>query len=89
MAKIIENPKGFLVMEVTRLEMIKKLGKYGSIGVCDRCLHSPSVGYYVAVLNLWLCPDCYRKWSQHGTRYSSDIPIETKNFNNYKKIFGL
>lgn len=81
MAKIKENKKGFLVLELTRQELLDKWASCGSLGVCDLCLDKPETGYYVAVLNQWLCPLCYEKWINNATRYAEDIPIEERNFN--------
>lgn len=55
MAKIVDNPKRFKVIELSRNE----LAKIGGIGICDRCNGTSNAGYYVAVLNCWFCPKCY------------------------------
>lgn len=47
MAKIVDNPKRFKVIELSRNE----LAKIGGIGICDRCNGTSNTGYYVAVLN--------------------------------------
>lgn len=47
MAKIVDNPKRFKVIELSRNE----LAKIGGIGICDRCNGTSNAGYYVAVLN--------------------------------------
>lgn len=60
MANIKENKKGFKVIQVSRSELMDKLGLYGAMGVCDRCNGITSTGYYIAVLNQWFCPDCYQ-----------------------------
>ena len=46
MAKIVDNPKRFKVIELSRNE----LAKIGGIGICDRCNGTSNTGYYVAVL---------------------------------------
>ena len=53
MANIKENKKGFKVIQVSRSELMDKLGLYGAMGVCDRCNETTSTGYYIAVLNQW------------------------------------
>lgn len=50
MAKIVDNPKRFKVIELSRNE----LAKIGGIGICDRCNGTSNTGYYVAVLNCWI-----------------------------------
>ena len=47
--KEIVTEKGFLVMEVSREELISALGEL-TMGICDFCANSPEVGYYVAVV---------------------------------------
>lgn len=52
MAKIVDNPKRFKVIELSR----NGLAKIGGIGICDRCNGTSNTGYYVAVLNCRFCP---------------------------------
>lgn len=54
MAKVVDNYKGFKVLEITRQEMMDKLTRYGCLGICDMCNRPTSVGYYVAVINQWV-----------------------------------
>lgn len=90
MAKIIENEKGFKVIEIDSREMLK----IGCGNICDHCneIHWGK-GYYVAVLNRWFCPACYEDWYQFATNYANehnaDGRCETKNFEFYKKMLGL
>ena len=85
MAKIVDNPKRFKVIELSRNE----LAKIGGIGICDRCNGTSNTGYYVAVLNCWFCPKCYNEWYVCATHYPEDIKIENKNFEFYKNLFDL
>lgn len=90
MAKIIENEKGFKVIEVTGREMLK----IGCGNICDNCAEMESgTGYYVAVLNRWFCPECYEKWYGYAINYAnehhSDRLIEERNFELYKILLGL
>lgn len=66
MAKIVDNPKRFKVIELSRNE----LAKIGGIGICDRCNGTSNTGYYVAVLNCWFCPKCYNEWYGCATHYN-------------------
>lgn len=85
MAKIVDNPKRFKVIELSR----NGLAKIGGIGICDRCNGTSNAGYYVAVLNCWFCPKCYNEWYGCATHYPEDIKIENKNFEYYKNLFDL
>lgn len=78
MAKIVENKKGFKVLEVSRVELLSTLSKFGSMGICDQCGERPAVGYYVAVLNRWLCPKCYNDFIQKVKWYKEDAPFEDR-----------
>lgn len=89
MANIKENKRGFKVIQVSRSELMDKLGLYGARGVCDRCNGITSTGYYIAVLNQWFCPKCYQDWYHRAKRYPEDVAIENKNFEFYKNMFGL
>lgn len=87
MAKIIENEKGFKVIEIDYLEMLK----IGCGNICDHCGEPHyGKGYFVAVLNRWFCPTCYEEWRKYATPISrGDLWVESKNFNYYKMLLGL
>ena len=85
MAKIVENKKGFKVIECSLEECMN----WGGLGVCDDCGRKADNGYYVAVLNSWLCEECYDKFTERAVRYIEDIAIETRHFDTYKEILGL
>ena len=89
MAKIIDNPKGFKVIEISRTELVNKLAEYGSLGICDSCNQTDYTGYFVAVLNHWLCPKCYEEWMDNAIYYPEDAPYEKRTFEQYKKLFNL
>lgn len=80
----VETLKGFKVINVPRkiLEAATGQGKC----VCDDCLSSPDIGYYVAVLNRWLCPTCYKHWIGYAKRYEEDALVEERNYNFYMKL---
>lgn len=82
--KEIVTEKGFLVMEVSRQELISALGE-STLGVCDSCFATPDVGYYVAVLNQWFCKKCYEKWLETADYYPEDSRVEIRNYEYYKK----
>lgn len=84
--KDFKNEKGFLILEVSRDRMLERLEKCGCLGICDFCAVIPEKGYYVAVLNQWLCKECFDDWYGCAERYSEDIPIEEKNYTIYKRI---
>lgn len=89
MAKKVKNEKGFLVLEITRGELLDALAEYGSIGICDSCGLPVKKGYYIAVLNQWFCEDCYEEWLTGATRYVEDIPYEEKWFEHYCRLFDV
>lgn len=89
MAKIVSNPKGFKVIQINRVELVKKLSHQGSIGICDFCNKTSEIGYYIAVLNSWYCEKCYKNWLIRAKYYVEDLDIEKRNFETLKKIFGL
>lgn len=86
MAKIVDNPKGFKVIEASRMELACKLGGFG---ICDNCNMASNIGYYVAVLNRWFCPKCYNEWYEYATHYPEDARIENKNFEHFKIMIDI
>ena len=80
------NNKGFLILEVSRERMLERLEKYGCLGCCDFCAVIPEKGYYVAVLNQWLCKGCFDEWYGRAERDREDISIEEKNYDCYKRL---
>lgn len=82
--KPVENVKGFKVINIPRKILETTTGQEKC--VCDDCLSSPEYGYYVAVLNLWLCPTCYKHWIGSAKRYEEDSWVEEKNYNYYMKL---
>ena len=85
--KEIVTDKGFLVMEISRQELISALGE-STLGVCDSCFANAENGYYVAVLNQWLCKECYEKWLETAVYYPEDSRVEIRNYEYYKKKFS-
>lgn len=90
MAKIIENEKGFKVIEISAEEMVK----IGCGNICDHCGQPHfGTGYYVAVLNRWFCPSCYNEWYEDAYNYANDEynpdwRIERKNFKQCIELLG-
>lgn len=82
MAKIIDNPKKFRIIEMSLVEVNQA---FGGLGVCDLCCTSPQTGYYIAVLNSWYCPECYNRWVKNAKRYAEDINTEERNFERVKE----
>lgn len=89
MAKVVDNYKGFKVLEITRQEMMGKFTRYGCLGICDMCNRPTSVGYYVAVINQWMGKDCYDDFIKSINRYEEDMEIESRNFNRYCSLFNV
>ena len=81
--KVVENSKGFRVIEMS---MVEVNGLLGGLGICDSCNNASFTGYYIAVLNSWFCPQCYEDWLKRAKRYEEDIPIEERNFERVKRL---
>lgn len=92
MAKIVENDKGFKVINLSREDAASLgFGVYNSgVCLCTNC-NKPCTEdiHYIAALNDTMCKDCYEEWVKGAKRYSEDIPIEERNFNYYKKDLNL
>lgn len=85
MARKIEFDK-FLIIECTAHEIYITIGGYG---ICDNCSEPSAKGYYVAVLNRWLCPDCFERWKEYAHWYQEDADVENKNFGFYAPRLGV
>lgn len=86
MARIINNIKGFKVIEISSIEMFA----IGCGNICDHCEKTSENGYYVAVLNRWFCPACYEEWRKHASPTTrGDLWVESKNFDYYKMLLGI
>jgi len=86
MAKIIENKKGFKVIELSLPEVNKT---WGSVGICDCCNKVAFSFKYIAVLNNCYCPKCYDDFKENATYYPEDSWLEDKNFEEIKKKLNL
>lgn len=89
MAQIVSEAAGFKVAEVSRTELMDKLGPLGAVGVCDYCMSQPQIGYYVAVLDQWLCPKCYDEFIKNNSPNPRDTWFEDERFAWFKKLFQL
>lgn len=48
-----------------------------------------TVGYYVAVINQWMCEDCYNDFIKSVDRYEEDMRIENRNFDRFCNLFNV
>lgn len=85
MAKILENKKGFKVIQMSYAEISILTGN--PCPICDMCAN-PKVaqGYYIAVLNQWFCKKCYNEWYERAEFYPEDARIENEHFEFYKNL---
>lgn len=86
MAKIVENKKGFKVIQASMLEMCEV---YGAMPICDSCGKDAETGFLISVLNQWFCPACYGRWQTMCINYTDDKPHEQRKFEEHKKLFGV
>lgn len=85
MAQKIENKKGFKVLKMG----LDEINNIGGLTICDFCGTPSLEGYYVAVLNQWLCQKCYNEWYLRAKHYPEDIAIENKNYTNMQNMLEL
>lgn len=79
MAKVIDNPKGFKVIQIRGVELMKFTPM--AMGICDYCGQASLDGFYIAVLNSYYCPKCYEEWCKRAEYFDEDRPFEESNFN--------
>lgn len=85
MAKFIENPKNFKVVQITNEDTFK----WGGLGVCDYCNVYATKLFYAAVLNSCYCQDCYSEWMKRAINYPEDREFEARKIawlKNYLEI---
>lgn len=82
MAEIVKNDKGFKVLKMS----LEEVNSIGGLGICDFCNAASHEGYYIAVLNMWYCPKCYKEWISRAKYYPEDASIENKNFEYMKEM---
>ena len=85
MAKVLPSDKGFKLIATNHLEM----ASIGSYGICDSCNDNPKEGVYVAVLNYWMCNECFNKWHERAVYYPQDAKYENRNFKVYGELFKI
>ena len=85
MAKVIVNPKGFKVIKTTMFECLT----WGGAAICDHCNQSAHEGYFVSVLNHWVCPKCYKEWYNSAEVYQEDKHYERVVFNRYCRLLKV
>lgn len=85
MAKIIDNEKGFKIIQTSRSEMVSIFG----FAVCDYCNSITETGYLICVLNQWYCPGCYEGFVKRQTNHPEDRKIEERNFIAYTEMFNV
>jgi len=86
MAKVIENDKGFKVIELSLSEVNKA---FGGLGICDYCNKASFTQNYIAVLDQCYCPECYIDFKDRATHYPEDSFIENNNFERAKIKLNL
>lgn len=94
MAKKIENDKEFLIIELTLDEAINKcMFGYGNELVCDQCNKliedKDEVIYYIAVLNMAFCKECYEDFISEVEHYKEDEDFEKEQYNVVAELLGL
>ena len=97
MAKQIIGKNGHLCIEMTMTEAID-ICEFGipSTGevLCDTCNQDLFEGqeepvYYIAVLNMLFCKDCFDDYIENSPYYEEDKIYEKNNYNRYAKLLNL
>ena len=81
MATQFKNDKGFLIVYMTWREYVACTETWG---LCDCCGESDfdNGGYYVANVNDWYCPKCFKAYYDSARFNKIDIRTERQNYNN-------
>ena len=68
--------KGYIVYKMSNIDAI---GIFNGFGICDDCSSSTRVGYYVPVLNHYMCEDCFNEWQKVCIYYEEDLWFQSGN----------
>lgn len=79
--KIENNAKGFQIIRVNVLQMLKA----GGMCICDDCSNAMFNGTFIGALNRIYCDECYKGFENHATYYEEDKPFETSSTNRFFK----
>lgn len=93
MAKQIIGKNGHLCIEMTMDEALHKC-EFGvpalELGICDNCnnqlFNDEEPVYYIAVLNMLFCKDCFDDYIENAPYYEEDKEQELYNYNEYACI---
>lgn len=94
MAKKVKNNKGFHIIELTVDEAINK-AQFGFATeiICDQCNklieNKDEVIYYIAVLNMAFCKECYKEFIDNSDHYEEDEDYEIEQYNVVAELLGL
>lgn len=75
MVKQFKSPQGYTVLKMSLFECTSIFK--GGAGICDNCGLAVLEGYYVPVLNHYLCPKCYQDFTQRTPYYPEDAHFES------------
>lgn len=97
MAKQVIGKNGHLCIEMTMNEALYKC-EFGipsnGEGLCDNCneilfKEQDDPVYYIAVLNMLFCKDCFDDYIENAPYYKEDKDFEINQYNYYAKILNL
>lgn len=60
----------------------------GGAGICDHCNFYSDKGFLIAILNHYVCKECYEEWDKQSTYYPEDKPIEDKRVEFFDEFFN-
>ena len=75
MVKQFKSPQSYTVLKMSLFECTSIFK--GGAGICDNCGIAVLEGYYVPVLNHYLCPKCYQNFTQRTPYYPEDAHFES------------
>ena len=97
MAKKIKGKNGHLCIEMTMTEAIDQC-KFGissdGESFCDNCNEILFEGqdepvYYIAVLNMLFCKECFDDYIENAPYYEEDKIYEKNHYNHYSTILNI
>lgn len=86
-AVLFENPKGFKVIKISRMELKYYLGEVSDY--CCKCNGDCEMGYLFVFNLTWVCQDCYIEMSKRLEKTEEDKLNEAKNLHYLAGVLGF
>ena len=61
------------------MNFVEAVAIFNGLGICDECCKHEYIGFYVPVLNRYMCEECFYDWANRCKFYEEDLWFEKQN----------